>query len=234
MPAAVMAETVRAASSTDSKMPSSVATVSGLRKNFTVIAVAMPTVPSVPDKKAGHVVAVGLGRLAAELHDLAAGHHHLHSGNVVYGDAMHQGVRAAGILRDIAADGAGLLAGGIGREVQPEMRDMFRELQVDHAGLHHRALVLNVNFQDAVHAREGDHDAALLQNRAAAQSGTSAARHHGNFAAEASRMICETCWVFCGKTTAPGVLLRIPASYSYNIRSSGRSRTASRPAILRR
>src|ERR1039457_6102513 len=51
--------------------------------------------------------------------------------------------------------------------------------------------------------------------------------------AVASRMIWETCCVFCGKTTAPGVLLRIPASYSYSMRSSGRSRTASRPAILR-
>src|ERR1035438_5593652 len=52
--------------------------------------------------------------------------------------------------------------------------------------------------------------------------------------AVASRMICETCSVFCGKTTAPGVLLRMPASYSYSMRSSGRSRTASRPAISRR
>ncbi len=50
MPAAVIAETVCAASSTDSKIPSSVATFSGLRSSFTVIAVAMPIVPSEPTK----------------------------------------------------------------------------------------------------------------------------------------------------------------------------------------
>ena len=57
---------------------------------------------------------------------------------------------------------------------------MLRELQVHHARLHHGALVLDVDFENAVHAREGDHDATLLRNRAAAKSGAGAARHHGN------------------------------------------------------
>ena len=57
---------------------------------------------------------------------------------------------------------------------------MLGELQVDHAWLHCRPLVLDVNFENAVHAREGDHDAALLRNRAATESGAGAARNHGN------------------------------------------------------
>ncbi len=112
------------------------------------------------------------------MHDLAAGQHHFDSSDVIHRDAIHQGVGAAGVFGDVAADGAGLLAGGIGREVEPEMRDMLRELQVDHPGLHYGALVLNVNLENAVHAREGDDNAALLRDRAATQSRACPARHH--------------------------------------------------------
>ena len=93
---------------------------------------------------------------------------------------MHQGVRAAGVFRDVATDSASFLAGGIGREVQPQVRHVLRKLQVDHAGLHRRALVLNVNLEDAVHPREGNHHAAILRNRAATESGTCATRDHSN------------------------------------------------------
>ena len=127
-----------------------------------------------------HVVATGLGRLAAELHDVAVGHHDFHAGHVIHRDAVHQGVRPAGIFGDVAADGAGLLAGRIGREVEAKMRNVLGELQIHHAGLHHGALVFDIDFEDAVHAREGDNDAALLRDRAAAQSGSRAASHDRN------------------------------------------------------
>ena len=181
-------------------------------------------------EKSGQVVAVGFGSLAAEVHDLAAGQHDLNSGDVVHGHAVHQRVRTAGVLRDVAADGAGLLAGGIGREVQPKVRDVLGELQVHHARLHDRAQVLDVDFEDAVHAREGDDHAARMSRwrRRSVRCPRRAPLPEPS-AAVASRMIWETCSVFWGKTTAPGVLLRTPASYSYSIRSSGRSRTASSP-----
>ena len=51
MPAAVIADTVFAPSSTVSKMPSSVAMRSGRRSSLTVISVTMPMVPSEPTKK---------------------------------------------------------------------------------------------------------------------------------------------------------------------------------------
>ena len=123
---------------------------------------------------------MGFGSLAAELHDLSAGQHDLNAGDVIHRDAMHQGVRSAGIFRDIAADGAGLLAGGIGREIQPEVRNMLGELQIDHARLHDRALVVGINFEHAIHSREGDHDASGMRDRAAAQTGACAARHDRN------------------------------------------------------
>jgi hypothetical protein len=99
---------------------------------------------------------------------------------MIDGDAVQQRVRAAGILRNVAADGASFLAGRIGREVQPEMRDMFRQLQVDNARLHHGARVLHIDIQNAVHARECNDKTAGLGNRAAAESGTCAAADHGN------------------------------------------------------
>ena len=106
------------------------------------------------DEESRQVVAAGLGRLAAKLHDVAVRQHDFHAGHVIHRDAVHQRVRSAGILGNIAADSAGLLAGRIGREVQAKMRDMFGELKIHYAGLHHRALILGIDFQDAVHARE--------------------------------------------------------------------------------
>ncbi len=235
MPSAVIAETVRAASSTDSKMPSSVAISLGLAQQLHRDGGRDADRAFGADEESRQIVAIGFGRFAAELHDLAAGQHHFDAGHVVHGDAVQQGMRSAGILGHVAADGAGLLAGGIGCEVKPEMRHMLGELQIDHARLHDGALVLDVDFQNAVHAGEGDHDAARLRDRAAAQSGAGAARHDGNASSRShSHDLRKPAAQFCGKTTAPGVLLRMPASYSYSIRSSGRSRTASRPAILRR
>ena len=57
---------------------------------------------------------------------------------------------------------------------------MLRELEVNHSGLYHSALIFNVDFEDAVHARESDNDAALLRNRASTETGACPARDDGN------------------------------------------------------
>jgi hypothetical protein len=180
MPTAVMAETVRAASSTDSKTASSVATCSGFAQQLHRDRRGDADRSLRADEESREIVAIGFGSLAAEVHDLAAGQHHFDSRHMIDGDAVQQRVRPAGILRNVAADGASFLAGRIGREVQPEMRDMFRQLQVDDARLHHGARVLHIDLEDAVHARECNDETAGLGNRAAAQSGTCATPDHGN------------------------------------------------------
>src|SRR5947207_6359501 len=48
----------------------------------------------------------------------------------------------------------------------------------------------------------------------------------------AKRITREICSAFRPNTTAPGRLFSVPPSYSYSLRSSGRSRTASLPAIF--
>ena len=69
------------------------------------------------DNDAGQIVAgIVFGRPAG-LHDPAIGQHQLDAEDVIDGDAVFERVRPAGVGRHVAADGAGALAGRIGRKV---------------------------------------------------------------------------------------------------------------------
>ena len=94
---------------------------------------------------------------------------------MIGGDAVSERVRAAGIFRDVAADGAGFLAGRIGGEMQSGMGDGGAEVGIHDAGLHGGALVFDVNFEDAIHARENCEDAAFARERAAGEACAGAA-----------------------------------------------------------
>ena len=131
-------------------------------------------------EQAGEIVARQVGRFAAGFDDGAIGEDHFQSQDVIGGDAVGQGVGSAGIFGDVAADGAGALAGGIGRIEIAAALDRQRDIEIDHAGLHYRALVFEIDFEDAVHAGEGDHEAAFARNRAAGESGAGAASHEGH------------------------------------------------------
>ena len=61
---------------------------------------------------------------AAEVHELAVGQHRLDAEHVMHGEAVLQAVRAAGVLGDVAADRADLLARRIRRVVVAERRDL--------------------------------------------------------------------------------------------------------------
>ena len=93
-----------------------VLTVSGWRIRRTMILVTSAMVPSEPVSRPGEVVARLIGGHAAGVDDGAIGQHGFEAEDVVGGDAVAEGVRAAGVFGDVAADGAGALAGGIGRE----------------------------------------------------------------------------------------------------------------------
>ena len=99
---------------------------------------------------------------------------------MIGGDSVGQGVGSAGIFGDVAADGAGALAGGIGRIEIAAALDRHGDIQIDHARLYYRALVFEIQFEDAVHAGEGDHESAFARNRAAGKSGAGAASHEGH------------------------------------------------------
>ena len=95
--------------------------------------------------------------LSADAHDFAVGQHQLETGDVVGRHAVSKRMRAAGIFRDVAADGAGFLAGWIGSEIQAVFFDGARKVEIHHARFDDGALIGRIDFEDVVHARERDH-----------------------------------------------------------------------------
>ena len=126
-------------------------------------------------EKAGEIVTRKIGPLAAGFHDASVGQHEFQAEHVIGGDAVGEGVRASCVFGDIAADGAGALAGGVGCKEVAAALDGERDIQIDDARLHHRALVFEVQFEDSIHAGEGDHETALARNGSSGESGAGAA-----------------------------------------------------------
>ncbi len=86
--------------------------------------------------------------------------------------AGHDGVDAAGVVADHAADGAAVMAGGIGREGQMIFFGGVSEMIEDDSGLHARDAPLGIDLEDISHVlREIENDgdvAALSGERGAA------------------------------------------------------------------
>ena len=104
----------------------------------------------------------------------------LHPEDVVRGDAVVQAVRTARVFGRVAADGARLLAGRVGRIEQAVLRGGQRELLVDHARFDKGGLRDGIDLQDAAHARDLQRNAAADRDRATGKTGAGAARHHGD------------------------------------------------------
>ncbi len=117
-------------------------------------------------------------RLAAEPEALAGHQHEFDAEQVVRGQSVFQAMQPAGILRDIAADGAGDLAGGIGSIVESMPLHRAGDRQIGHAGLRHHAAVLQIDLADAVHPGHREQDAVGARQRPARQRRPRAARHH--------------------------------------------------------
>ena len=83
-----------------------------------MISSAIAEQPLGADEQAGQVGPGRLEAVAAEPHHLAVGQHGLEAEHVVGRHPVPEAVRAAGVERDVAADGADRLARRIGRVVQ--------------------------------------------------------------------------------------------------------------------
>jgi hypothetical protein len=114
---------------------SSVCTVSGRLRIRTVIRVAIAIVPSDPTRRAEQIGSGRIGERAAEMHDLAVGHHRLDFEYVVNGEPILQAVRTAGIFSDVPTNRAHLLAGRIGCVVEAERRHLTRDFEIGDAWL---------------------------------------------------------------------------------------------------
>ncbi len=117
---------------------------------------------------------------AADAGDFAVGQDEFEAGDMVGGDAVGESVWPTGVFRDVAADGARFLAGGIRSEVEAVGFGGEGEFGIDNTGLYNRALIFGVEFKDAIHARENDHYAAGPRQRAAGETGTGTAADDGD------------------------------------------------------
>ena len=116
--------------------------------------------------------------IAADLQDLALDRHHAQLEHVVHGQPVLQAMHAAGVLGDVAADGASDLAGRVGGVVQAVGSGRFGDSQVTHAGLYARDPGNRIDLQDALHLRQAERDALRVRHGAAREPGAGAARDH--------------------------------------------------------
>ena len=113
----------------------------------------------------------------AEPQHVAAGHHDLQPQHVITRDAVLKTARPARVGRDIAADGALVDAGRVGRVEEAVFLHGLLQVERDDARLHHGQGVRDGDVEDAVHARHVQADTAGHGQRAARQPGRCAARH---------------------------------------------------------
>ena len=95
------------------------------------------------------------------------------------GDAVGEAVGASGIVGDIAAERADLLARRVGGEVESLGPQLLREVEIDDAGLHPGDAVVGVDRQHLVHPAGRYDDGPPQWDRAAGESGASATGDHG-------------------------------------------------------
>jgi len=107
---------------------------------------------------------------------VTVGQHDLRGKHVVGGEPVLEAVRAAGVLRDVAADRAHLLAGRVGRVVEAVRRGRLRDREVGDARLDDRPPVDRVDLQDLVEPGHADHHAVGDRQRAAGEPGARPAR----------------------------------------------------------
>ena len=171
----MIAETASPASSIEGNAASCVVTASGLRSDAKRDLGRDPERPLRADERPDQVGPVRVERLAAELDDLPVGEHDREARDVVHGEAVLEAVRAARVLRHVAADRAHLLARRIGRVEEAVGRDGLADVEVRHAGLDDDALRREVDLENPLHPGERDDDAVGDRERAAGEAGAGAA-----------------------------------------------------------
>src|ERR687897_94595 len=102
-------------------------------------------------ERAPQVEPGGLGVEPAEDGHRPVGQHDLHGQHMGARHAVGEAVRPARVVGHVAPDGAGLLARGVGGEVQAVRRKFSREVEVDDARLHPRHTVDRIDLEDAIH-----------------------------------------------------------------------------------
>src|SRR5580700_7947071 len=120
------------------------------------------------DENAEEVVAEGVEGFSAEVDQGAVGEDDFEAEDVGGGEAVLETVGAAGVFGDVAADAADGLRGGIGGVEIALREDPGGYIEIDYARLDYYAGVREIDFEDAIHAREADDNAVFHGECAAA------------------------------------------------------------------
>ena len=94
--------------------------------------------------------------------------------------AVGESVRAAGIVGDVATDRAGGLAARVGRVEKAIFGDSFRYILIDYARLDDGDAIWQIDFQDAIQARQRQDNAAFRGHCTAGEPCPRAARNDGH------------------------------------------------------
>jgi hypothetical protein len=137
-----------------------------------------PQEPFRPGHQAQEVVPFRVQMFAAQADHRAVDQYHFQAQQVVGGQAVFETMDAAGVLRHVAADGTGDLAGGIGRVIETFALYRVGYAQVGHPRLHHRTAVVVIDVQDAVELAQTQEDPIGQGQGAAGKRRARAAGHH--------------------------------------------------------
>jgi hypothetical protein len=124
------------------------------------------------------VVTRGIERIVTDLEQLAGDGPGAQLEDVVHGEAVFQAVHAAGVFRNVAADRAGDLRGGVGRVIEIVLGDGFGNRQVAHPGLDHGGARQRIDVLDAVELGQHQQHRAVDRQCARGKSGAGATGHH--------------------------------------------------------
>jgi len=114
------------------------------------------------------------GIVAVDLHHFPAGQDHLCGKDVVDGDTVLEGVWAAGVVGDVAPEGAGALGRRIGGVKKAFGGDCAGEGRIDYTGFGAEGAVFGVHREDAIHSRQAEQTLAGPGEGAARESGAGA------------------------------------------------------------
>ena len=132
------------------------------------------------DEQVAQVVAgIVLLELAQIAHDPPVGQHHFEPEHQLARDAIGERAGAAGIGREIAADGAAALGAERERKQAPGLGRGALRVGEDDAGLAGHGVGGGIDLADAVEPLERQHDLAVVRGLAADQAGIAALRHDG-------------------------------------------------------
>ena len=184
-----------------------------------------------PDERPSQIQPIRLGIDATEQADRTVRQDDFDGQDVGAGDAVEQAVGTTGVVGQVAADGARLLAGRVRGEVQAEMGHGPGQVQVEDPGLDPGEALACVDLEDPVHLGRDDHDGRNVAGwrGPAGQTRPGTRGTKGRPWSRHTRTAAATSAVVVGKHTTAASPVIIEASRRYRPSSVGSARTRSAP-----